>query len=260
MTAATMQAMVYEGARRPLVRSIRARPEPRPGQVLIEVRACGVCRTDLHLIDDELPHPKLPVIPGHEIVGRVIAHGPGVTGPRSARASVCPGSATPAAIANTASQGARTCARPRFTGYQLDGGYAELAAADARFVFELPERYADVHAAPLMCAGLIGYRSYAMAGDAGTHRPLRLRRGGASHRADCARVSGARCSPSRVPATLPRHALRARSASTGPAAATSVRPSSLDAALIFAPAGALVPVALTSVKRGGSVVCAAAST
>ena len=135
----------------------------------IAVRACGVCRTDLHLVDGELPDPKIPVIPGHEIVGTITAHGPGVTGPAIGTRVGVPwlgGSCGHCGYCATGRE--NLCADARFTGYQRDGGYAEYAVADARYVFPLPDRYDDVHAAPLLCAGLIGYRAYAMAGDART--------------------------------------------------------------------------------------------
>ena len=165
----TMQAMVCDGPNRPLVLRELPRPDPGPGEVLIEVRACGVCRTDLHLVDGELPDPKVPVIPGHEIVGRVAALGEGVTAPALGTRVGVPwlGSACGACRYCTSGR-ENLCADARFTGYRIDGGYAEYAVADARYVLPLPDRYDDVHAAPLLCAGLIGYRAYAMAGDAPT--------------------------------------------------------------------------------------------
>src|SRR5512134_2529246 len=164
-----MQAMLCEGAGRALALRTLPRPEPGPGEVLVAVRACGVCRTDLHLVDGELPDPKVPVIPGHEIVGTVAAHGPGVTAPAiGTRVGVPWLGRTCGRCAYCATGRENLCGEARFTGYQLDGGYAEFAVADARFVFALPDRYDDVTAAPLLCAGLIGYRAYAMAGDAST--------------------------------------------------------------------------------------------
>ena len=156
----TMRAMVWQRAGEPLAPMTVPRPSPGPGELLIRVRACGVCRTDLHLVDGELPDPKLPLMPGHEIVGDVVAHGAGVAGPRPATASACPGSAPPAARAATALRPREPVRRRCFTGYTRDGGYAEYVAADARYVFPLPARYDDLAAAPLLCAGLIGYRAY----------------------------------------------------------------------------------------------------
>src|SRR5215831_12438034 len=165
--SSTMQAMVYERPGQPLVARALARPEPRPGQVRIDVAACGVCRTDLHLVDGELPDPKLPLIPGHEIVGRVAAHGPGVNTPAIGTRVGVPWLGVACGHCRYCTSGRENlCAEARFTGYQLDGGYADCAIADARFCFPLPGRYDDVDAAPLLCAGLIGYRAYRLAGDA----------------------------------------------------------------------------------------------
>ena len=190
MAAATMQAMVCEGAGRPLALRTLPRPEPGPGEVQIAVRACGVCRTDLHLVDGELPDPKVPVIPGHEIVGTVTAHGSRRHRPcRSARGSACRGWAAAAGTAAFARRDARTSAPTRASpAISATAAMPNTAVADARYVFPLPDRYDDVHAAPLLCAGLIGYRAYALAGDAPHARPLRLRRGGASDRAGRARA------------------------------------------------------------------------
>ena len=163
-----MRAMLLEAPGRPLRMAELPVPEPGPGQVLLRVRACAVCRTDLHVIDGELPRPKLPLVPGHEIVGRDRAlrsrRGPLPAGPAG---RACRGSAIPAEPAGTAAREAENlCDAPGFTGYTIDGGYAEYAAADAAYCFPLPGSYSDVEAAPLLCAGLIGYRSLAMAGDA----------------------------------------------------------------------------------------------
>ncbi len=164
-----MQAMVCEAANRPLALRTVPRPSPGPGEVLIAVRACGVCRTDLHLVDGELPDPKRPVIPGHEIVGTVAALGPGVTGLRvGARVGVPWLGWTCGHCAYCTSGRENLCGEARFTGYQRDGGYAEFAVADARYAFALPDAYDDAHAAPLLCAGLIGYRAYALCGAAKT--------------------------------------------------------------------------------------------
>ena len=207
---ATMHAMVCEGPGRPLVARTLPRPEPGPGEVRIDVAACGVCRTDLHLVDGELPDPRLPVIPGHEIVGRIAALGPGVTSfALGTRVGVPWLGATCGQCGYCTSGRENLCADARFTGYQIDGGYADSALADARFVLPLPDRYDDLHAAPLLCAGLIGYRAYAMAGEARIARPLRVRRRRASDRASRggAGANGLRVHPS---GGLRRAALRAR--------------------------------------------------
>ena len=163
-----MRAMVLERPGRPLMAMDRARPEPGPGQVLVRVHACGVCRTDLHVVDGELPDPKLPIVPGHEIVGRVAALGAGVE--RFAE-GMCVGIPwlgwTCGSCRFCRSGRENPCDAARFTGYQLDGGYADYAIADQRFCLPISGDYTDVEAAPLLCAGLIGYRSLRMAGDAG---------------------------------------------------------------------------------------------
>jgi propanol-preferring alcohol dehydrogenase len=251
-----MKAMVWEG-RGPLLawRSV-PRPAPSPGQVAIEVRACGVCRTDLHLVDGELPDPKIPVIPGHEIVGRVVAHGEAVAAPPiGTRVGVPWLGRTCGRCAYCTTGRENLCLDARFTGYQLDGGYAEYAVADARFVFPLPTRYDDLHAAPLLCAGLIGYRAYAMAGNARTLGIYGF--GAAAHLiAQLAlaqeRVVYAFTRPGDGDAQAFARSLGVQWAGGSDESA----PSELDAALIFAPAGALVPAALAATTRGGTVICA----
>src|SRR2546425_3928107 len=161
-----MRALVLDAPGRPLRPAELPRPEPGPGQILIQVKACGVCRTDLHIADGDLPNPKLPLILGHEIVGAVAAVGAGVARPRVGTRGGVPW------VGWTCGEGGycraareNLCDRAPFTGYQLDGGYAEYAVADARFAFPLPGGYSDLEAAPLLCAGLIGYRSLVAAGD-----------------------------------------------------------------------------------------------
>jgi alcohol dehydrogenase, propanol-preferring len=252
----TMQAMVLDAPGQPLRAAALARPTPGPGQVLVAVRACGVCRTDLHLIDGELADPKVPVIPGHEIVGTVVERGPGVTEHRiGARVGVPWLGRTCGRCGYCISDRENLCGEARFTGYQLDGGYAEYALADARFCFSLPHRYSDIEAAPLLCAGLIGYRAYRLAGEAHTLGIYGF--GAAAHliaqvavargrkvfaftrRGDSASQAFARC----------LGAVWAGGSDESP-------PEPLDAALIFASVGALVPAALAAVSRGGTVVCA----
>ena len=252
----TMQAMVCEGPGRPLALRTLPRPEPGAGQVLIAVRACGVCRTDLHLVDGELPDPKVPVIPGHEIVGTVAAHGPGVSAPAlGARVGVPWLGWSCGRCGYCATGRENLCADARYTGYQQDGGYAEYAIADARYVFPLPGGYDDVHAAPLLCAGLIGYRAYAMAGDARTLGLYGF--GAAAHLvAQVALAQGRTVCAFTRPGDRDARAFAKEVGVHWAGGSDETPPAPLDAALIFAPVGALVPAALAATARGGAVVCA----
>jgi propanol-preferring alcohol dehydrogenase len=222
-------------------------PEPGPGQVLLRVLACGVCRTDLHVVDGELPNPKLPLVPGHQIVGIDEATG--------RRLGVPWLGWTDGECRYCTSGRENLCERARFTGYDLDGGYAEYAVADERFCFPIPEGYHDHQAAPLLCAGLIGYRSLRLAGDA--ERLGLYGFGAAAHIvAQVARHEGrrlfafVRAGDERAAAFARELGAEWAGDSLGPA------PEELDAAIIFAPAGELVPPALRATARGGTVVCA----
>jgi alcohol dehydrogenase, propanol-preferring len=233
----------------------RDMPTAGPGQVLIRVRACGVCRTDLHVVDGELPDTPIPIIPGHEVVGVVERAGAGVELNAGDRVGV-PWLGYSCGECRFCRAGRENlCLRARFTGYNLDGGYAEFAVADARYVLRIPERYDDVEAAPLLCAGLIGYRSYRMTGDAAR---IGLYGFGASAHiiAQVAIGEGrevfAFTSPGDVRAQTFARSLGAKWAG----ASTEAPPELLDAAIIFAPVGPLVPEALSRVGRGGVVVCA----
>ena len=247
-----MRAMVLVEPRRPL--DLRELPDPRPqaGQVLLRVRACGVCRTDLHIADGELPDPKLPLVPGHEIVG-IVEEGAGRFA-RGTRVGVPWLGWTCGVCVYCRSDRENLCERARFTGYQIDGGYAELTVADERYCFPLPEQYSDSEATPLLCAGLIGARSLRMAGDA---RRLGLYGfGAAAHLiAQVARAEGrevyAFTSPGDVDAQ--RFALELGAVWAG--SSTELPPAELDAAILFAPVGALVPQALRAVGKAGIVVC-----
>ncbi|HZS82199.1 MAG TPA: zinc-dependent alcohol dehydrogenase family protein [Stellaceae bacterium] len=251
-----MRAMVLEAAGRPLAASEVPDPTPGPGQIAIRIHACAVCRTDLHVVDGELPRPKPHLVPGHEIVGTVIARGPGAERfPLGARVGVPWLGWTCGTCAYCRSGRENLCPEARFTGYQIDGGYAERACADERFCFALPEAYDDVAAAPLLCAGLIGYRALGMAGDA--ERLGLYGFGAAAHIvAQVARHQGRRVFAFTRPgdAAAQRFAQGLGAAWAGGSDEASPEP--LDAALIFAPVGALVPAALHSTAPGGAVICA----
>lgn len=251
-----MRAMVLDVPNNPLRLTELAVPRPGAGQVLIRVEACGVCRTDLHLVDGELPSPMLPVIPGHEIVGRVAALGEGVTGFAVGQRVGVPWLGWTCGECEYCLSGQENlCDAARFTGYTLDGGYAEFTVADQRYCFALPDPLPAAELAPLLCAGLIGYRALAMAGDA--RRVGIYGFGAAAHIvAQVLRHQG------RAFYAFTRRgddASQAFAAELGAAwcgAADELPPVALDAALIFAPAGELVPAALRAVRKGGTVVCA----
>ncbi len=250
-------AMQLEAAGRPLQQVWRERvPQPGPGQVALRVLACGVCRTDLHLTDGDLPLPDHPVVPGHEIVGRIAALGEGVSSLAVGERVGVPWLGwTCGECAHCRAGRENLCERARFTGWQIDGGYAGRALADARYVFRLPERYSDEEAAPLLCAGLIGYRAYAMAGDA--PRLGLYGFGAAAHLiAQVAVAQGREVHAFTRPGDAAAQTL-ARELGVAWAGGSDEAPRApLDAALIFAPVGALVPAALRAVRAGGTVVCA----
>lgn len=230
-------------------------PDPKPGEILVEVAACGVCRTDLHVVDGELAQPKLPVVPGHEIVGRVAAIGEGVSGfALGERVGVPWLGATCGVCPYCRSERENLCDRPLFTGYTRDGGYATYTIADARFCFPLDERVDAAEAAPLLCAGLIGWRSYRLAGECKTLGLYGF--GAAAHiLAQVASWQGRRIFAfTRDGDTASQNFARALGA-VWAGGSGETPPESLDAAIIFAPVGALVPAALRAVKKGGRVVC-----
>jgi len=227
-----------------------------PGQLVVSVAACGVCRTDLHVVDGELPDPKIPIVPGHEVVGRVVDIGRQVEGFVHGDRVGIPWLGHACGECELCLAGRENlCRQARYTGYQIDGGYAEFAAADARFAFHLPDSYDDLHAAPLLCAGLIGYRAYRTAG---TCRRVGIYGfGAAAHIVAQVAVHEARdvfafVSPGDDQAR--RFALDVGACWAG--WSTDAPPSPLDAAIIFAPVGSLVPEALTRTAPGGIVVCA----
>lgn len=232
------------------------RPAPaRPGEVLIQVRACAVCRTDLHVVDGELPHPKLPLVPGHEIVGVVAAIGEGVERFKPGQRVGVPWLGwTCGACAYCRSGRENLCERAKFTGYTLDGGYAEYTIADERFCFPIPTPYSDAEAAPLLCAGLIGYRCLTRTGDA--RRVGIYGFGAAAHIvAQVARFQGREIYAFTRPGDVEGQAFAKSLGTVWVGDSGTLPPEPLDAAIIFAPAGELVPAALRAVGKGGTVVC-----
>jgi propanol-preferring alcohol dehydrogenase len=250
-----MRAQVLESARRPL--ELRELPDPRPGpgQVGLRVRACGVCRTDLHVVDGELSEPRLPLVPGHQIVGIVDSLGPGVERLRAGDRVGVPWLGWTCGSCRPCLRGSENlCEQARFTGYQIDGGFAERTVADARYCFPLPQQYPDIQAAPLLCAGLIGYRSLRMAGEA--ERLGLYGFGAAAHIvAQVARHQGRRVFAFVRPGdeAAKRFALEMGAVWSGDSDQDA--PEALDAAIVFAAAGELVPAALRAVTPGGVVVC-----
>jgi len=250
-----MHAQILTRSRQPLVPAELPDPRPGPQQLLIAVRACAVCRTDLHVVDGELPDPKLPLVPGHEIIGTVVEKGESVDRFVIGDRVGVPWLAWTCGMCDYCRGGQENlCDRARFTGYQINGGYAELTAADERFCFAIDRRWADVEAAPLMCAGLIGYRTLRMAGDA--ERLGIYGFGAAAHIvAQVARHQGRRVFAFTRPGDTAAQDFARSLGAAWAGDSTTAPPEPLDAALIFAPVGALVPAALAATKKGGTVVC-----
>ena len=251
-----MHAMVFTGKGVPLRLEKRPIPAPGPLQILLQVHACGICRTDLHIIDGELSEPKLPLILGHQIIGRVAALGHGSTWFREGdRVGVPWLGATCGNCPDCRAGRENLCDDARFTGYNLDGGFAEYAVADQRFCFLVPEGYSDLQAAPLFCAGMIGYRALSMAGD-----PRRLGIygfGAAAHIiTQVARWQGREVFAFTRPGDLAGQSFATKLGAIWAGDAGACPPVILDAAIIFAPAGELVPAALMCIRKGGTVVCA----
>src|SRR5438094_7066040 len=250
-----MRAMVLEKSRQRLMLLDVAKPKPDAGQLLVRLSACAVCRTDLHIVDGELPDPKLPLIPGHQIVGRVEQVGTGVEKFSIADRVGIPWLGwTDGECVYCRSNRENLCDRARFTGYTIDGGYGEFVVADARFCFHLPEQYNDVDAAPLLCAGMLGYRSYRKTGDA--------RRLGIYGFGNAARLIAqvARYEKKEIYAFMrPGDKAGQKSARSLGAVwaggSDEMPPEKLDAAIIFAPVGALVPAALKNLAKGGIIDC-----
>ena len=251
-----MRAMLFDGPGRPLRLAEIPIPEPAPRQVRIQVHACGVCHTDLHILDGELPHPKLPLILGHQIVGTVVKVGleahrfkPGD------RVGVPWLGATDGSCRYCLRGQENLCEYPTFTGYTVDGGFAEYTVADERFCFPLPQEYTDLEVAPLLCAGLIGYRTYRMAGDRVETLGI-YGFGAAAHIiTQVARHEGKKVFAFTRPGDAAAQEFALRMGADWAGDSTQLPPEGLDAALIFAPVGPLVVAALKATYRGGVVVC-----
>jgi propanol-preferring alcohol dehydrogenase len=251
-----MRAMALDRPGAPLRLADLPRGSPGPGQVLVRVAACGVCRTDLHLCDGDLPLDRTPVVPGHEIVGRVEAVGAGVDGfAAGTRIGVPWLGWTCGRCAYCTSGRENLCDQARFTGYQIDGGYAEYAVADARYCFPLSDAYGDAEAAPLLCAGLIGYRSLVAAGEG---RRLGIYGFGAAAHIVCqvAVWQGREVFAFTRPGDTDAQAFARGLGAAWAGESGQPPPAPLDAAILFAPVGALVPAALRATAKGGTVVCA----
>jgi alcohol dehydrogenase, propanol-preferring len=252
-----MRAMVLDAPRRKLRLEERAQPAaPGLREVLIRVHACGVCRTDLHVVDGELTEPKLPLVPGHEIVGTVVDTGRAVERLRTGdRVGVPWLGWTDGSCAYCRSGRENLCDHARFTGYTIDGGYADHTVADERYCFSIPPAYGDVEAAPLLCAGLIGYRALKLAGEA--ERLGFYGFGAAAHiAAQVARHQGQRVFAFTRPGDNAGQDFARGLGAVWAGGSDEAPPEMLDAALLFAPVGALVPAALAHTVKGGTVVCA----
>jgi len=251
-----MRALLLDVPHKPLRLAAVDVPTPGPGQVLIKVRACGVCRTDLHVVDGELTEPVLPLVPGHEIVGVVQARGPGAERFRIGERVGVPWLGWTCGICEYCRSGRENlCPHARFTGYQINGGYGELTLADERFCFALPEGYSDQEAAPLLCAGLIGYRALRAAGEASRLGIYGF--GAAAHIiAQVARWQGRAIFAFTRPGDTAAQDFARGLGAAWAGGSDQPPPEPLDAAIIFAPVGALVPAALRATAPGGTVVCA----
>ena len=249
-----MKAMVFETVGKPLKLIERETPAPGPNQVLVEIAACAVCRTDLHVVDGELPNPKLPLVPGHEIVGRIIALGDAVTTfGLGDRVGIPWLGHTCGTCSYCHSERENLCDSPGFTGYQIDGGYATHTVADANYCFPIPAGYDDVHAAPLLCAGLIGYRSLRAAGP--VERLGIYGFGAAAHiMAQIARYEGQRVFAFTRPGDLQAQDFALALGCEWAGGSTEPPPEPLDGAIILAPVGELVPIALRQLVKGGTLV------
>jgi alcohol dehydrogenase, propanol-preferring len=251
-----MRAMILDAPTPVLREDSVPTPEPGAGEVLVKVGACALCRTDLHVVDGELAHPKLPLIPGHQIVGAVVAAGNAVETVRVGDRVGIPWLGWTCGTCIYCTTGRENlCDKARFTGYDIDGGYAEYTVADARFCFPVDRSYSDVQAAPLLCAGLIGYRALNAGGD-GVRLGLYGFGASAHIVAQVARYQGRRVFAITRPGDTASQEFAIRLGATWAGDTDQTLPEELDAAIIFAPVGALVPLALGAVAKGGIVVCA----
>jgi alcohol dehydrogenase, propanol-preferring len=251
-----VRAMVLREVRAPLVYATLGDPRAGPGQLVVKIHACGVCRTDLHVVDGELPSIHTPIVPGHEVVGTVAAVGEGVEGFDLGHRVGIPWLAYTCGRCRFCTSGRENlCDSARFTGYTLDGGYAEYAVADSRFCFHLPAGYSDLELAPWLCAGLIGYRALRMAGEG---RRLGIYGFGAAAHiiAELARHEGREVFAFTRPGDVDGQAFARDHGAIWAGGSDEPTPTELDAAIIFAPVGALVPKALSDVAKGATVVCA----
>jgi propanol-preferring alcohol dehydrogenase len=251
-----MRAMVLDRPKQSLVLRDVSMPKPSAGQILLRVSACAVCRTDLHIVDGELPQPKLPLILGHQIVGRVEAISPDIPSSFAVgdRVGIPWLGWTDGECSYCRSNRENLCDRALFTGYNIDGGYAEFAVADARFCFRLPDQYNDAEVAPLLCAGMLGYRSYRKTGDA--HRLGIYGFGAAAHLiTQVALYEGREIFAFTRPADKAGQESAKKLGAAWAGGSDETPPQKFDAAIIFAPVGALVPVALHALVKGGMVVC-----
>jgi propanol-preferring alcohol dehydrogenase len=250
-----LRAQLFVAPHRALAISELPPPIPAPGEVLIAVRACAVCRTDLHILDGELTHPKLPLVPGHEIVGVVVERGAEVDRFEIGDRVGVPWLGWTCGVCDYCRGGRENlCDNARFTGYQIDGGYAELTVADQRYCFPIPASFDDVAAAPLLCAGLIGYRTLRLAGEG--ERIGIYGFGAAAHIiAQVARFQGRQVFAFTKPGDAAAQDFARGVGAIWAGGSDEMPPEKLDGALIFAPVGALVPAALAATKKGGTVVC-----
>jgi propanol-preferring alcohol dehydrogenase len=251
-----MKAMVLTSRRTSLALTDLAVPDPAADEILMRVHACGVCRTDLHVIDGDLTAGKLPIVPGHEVVGAVVATGTNVSGFRAGDRVGVPWLGYTCGRCEYCLRGEENlCVRARFTGYDIDGGYAEYLVADARYCLPIPDAYDDASAAPLLCAGLIGYRSLVAAGDA--RRVGLYGFGAAAHIvAQVARYQGREVYAFTKAGDAEGQAFAMSLGALWAGGSDTAPPVELDATIIFAPVGSLVVTALRALRRGGTVVCA----
>jgi alcohol dehydrogenase, propanol-preferring len=251
-----MRAMQLRSPKSPLEQTDVVMPRAESGQLLVKVRACGVCRTDLHVADGDLPSIKSPITPGHEIVGSVVAVGSGVEGFKLGDRVGIPWLGYTCGECRYCRSGRENlCDNARFTGYSIDGGYAEYTVADSGYCFLLPALYSDIEAAPLLCAGLIGYRALRMAGDA--QRVGIYGFGAAAHIvAQVARYQGRKVFAFTRRGDIHAQRFARELGAVWAGDSDTAAPEALDAALLFAPAGGLVPAALRATSKGGTVVCA----